>query len=80
MALHAGAIQVADMSISLRQGFLTLSDVSVTGPAHLGHHTVFRANTVVLRLTPGLLWRGAHKDVLKHLLLTVSSQKAFWRV
>ena len=51
------------MSISLRQGFLTLSNVTVTGPAHLGHHTVFRANTVVLRLTPGLLWRGAHKDV-----------------
>jgi len=56
-------MQVGSVSASLRPPSLTLSKVSLTSPEHLGHHTVFRAERIVLRPSPRELWQGAHARI-----------------
>lgn len=54
----AGAVQVGGISVSLQHRSMTLRKVTVTTPEHLGHHVVFRAEAVILRLSFATLWQG----------------------
>jgi len=69
--LPAGAMQVGSVSASLRPPSLTLSKVSITSPEHLGHHTCFRAERIVLRPSLRELWHGAHARIGAWLISSV---------